>query len=136
MKMKIKMKVVVSGRAKEVLVDLDADLDAMVRKHSAFWDFADLVVARGGYRPSLYLGGKPMVSMAELLRIDLAYDAHMGDIGDPRRVYRGDYSVIEGVPVAVAPPVEDKPAPVDDDVEGEIYRRHAEAMFGMDPGNY
>lgn len=64
-------------------VSHNPSLDADVRAISAFTSFADLVGAKGSYRPSIRIDlyGPP----AE--RVARAYDAHMEAIGDPRRSY-------------------------------------------------
>lgn len=56
--------------------------DELVKKHSAFGSFAELVQADGNYRPSLD------VSDTERLALANAYDLHMRASDDMRRAYR------------------------------------------------
>lgn len=61
----------------------EAELNALVAKHSAFKDMDDLLTQRKhGYRPSLD------VADFERKRIADAYDAVMVALGCPLRVYR------------------------------------------------
>lgn len=53
-------------------------LDELARSTTAFESFAELVTAKGGYRPTLRAGGPT----ADLAR---AYDAYQSHVGDPRR---------------------------------------------------
>jgi hypothetical protein len=77
-------------------------LDVIVRRHSAFNSFADLLNAAGGYRPTVRCYDERChnaVDRAELLILADAYDAHQAARGDARRAFRGSQYV---------PPVQDE----------------------------
>lgn len=57
-------------------------LDALVAKHTEFATMQDMVEAKGGYRPTIY------VNRPAMLRIADAYDAIQEFLGDSRRAYR------------------------------------------------
>ena len=66
-------------------------LDLLVKKHSAFLSFDDLLDAGGRYRPSLYVRGKSATDAREIRAIADAYDFAQQARGDTRRAYRGDF---------------------------------------------
>lgn len=70
------------------------DRDMVTAKHTAFADFSALVNAPGGYRPSIYLGGKTPAAQRELLFLTFEYNQHQADRHDARRVYRGDWAPV------------------------------------------
>lgn len=72
------------------------DIDRIVARHSAFANFTDLVNARGGYRPSIYVGGKPKQAKRELVFLTLEYNRFQAARGDSRRVYCGDFELVGG----------------------------------------
>ena len=72
------------------------DLNRIVASHSAFANFADLVNARGGYRPSIYVGGKTKQAKRELVYLTLEYNRFQAARGDSRRVYCGDFELVGG----------------------------------------
>lgn len=64
-------------------------LDALVRYHTAFTDFADMLNTHSTYRPSLATGSaSTKTSQKELTAIADAYDSYMIAQGDIRRAYR------------------------------------------------
>ena len=69
----------------------DYDLDTVTAKHTAFRRFIELVNAPGGYRPSIYLGGKSAKAQRELLFLTFKYNLYQQSHGDPRRVFKGDW---------------------------------------------
>lgn len=75
------------------------EIDRIVRFHTAFRDFEDLVSDRHGtYRPSVYMGGKSRTYREELLELTLRYDAFMQKKGDDRRVFKGDWEIAPAGP--------------------------------------
>ena len=58
------------------------ELDEITRKHTAFSSFHCLLIAEGGYRPSI------CVSNPELLVLADQYDLAQERCGDSRRAYR------------------------------------------------
>ena len=87
------IKLKIRGRTVAVKV-MDYDIDKLVTKHTGFKTFNDLVNAKGGYRPSIYLGGKTPSAQRELLFITLAYNKHMASSGSSLRVYKGDWAPV------------------------------------------
>lgn len=81
----------VNGKRERILLNEDRDIDRIVAKHTAFADFAALVLAEGGYRPSIYLGGKSKQAKRELITLAVRYNDWMAANKDERRVYQGDY---------------------------------------------
>lgn len=66
-----------------------AALDALVKYHTAFRDFADMLNTHATYRPSLSTkSASTKKSQKELTRIADAYDSYMIAQGDIRRAYR------------------------------------------------
>ena len=71
------------------VVDKETHLTNLVRRHTGFISFADMLNAFPTYRPSLntktnhYHGAQK-----ELIELADAYDEAMEALGDPRRAYR------------------------------------------------
>lgn len=72
----------------ECLEDVMQYLDQLVREHTAFESFDDLLNASGGYRPSLRCGVGISRFENELTIIADAYDKCQADRGDSRRAFR------------------------------------------------
>lgn len=92
--------VLVRDRVKriKVLPEWSQQLDRITRENSAFASFADLVNAKGNYRPSIYLGEKSRKLQGELLCLAIAYDCHQMRALDSRRVFRGDWELLMALP--------------------------------------
>ena len=56
--------------------------DELTRRHTAFENFAALLDARGGYRPSMNTARPQVKDLAD------AYDHAQAARGDPRRAFR------------------------------------------------
>lgn len=84
------MKIKINDRSREV-DRREYDRDVVTAKHTAFPNFHALVTAPGGYRPSIYLGGKAPKDQRELLFLTFAYNEYQKNVGDHRRVYKGDW---------------------------------------------
>lgn len=66
-----------------------AKVDKAIKDHTGFADMADLLRAKGNYRPTLYTNAAPDSSTRNALRLIADYyDACMEQIGDSRRAYR------------------------------------------------
>ena len=64
-------------------------LDKLVRKHSGFSSFSDLIDAKGDYRPTIATARMTGTQVGlELVTIANAYDAEQQARGDERRAYR------------------------------------------------
>jgi hypothetical protein len=84
----------IDGRKRQVYHRSDCvpTLDRITRLHTAFDSFSALLNANGGYRPSLYLGGKSQIDKEELLSLAVSYDEVQSARGDSRRVFKGDWN--------------------------------------------
>lgn len=69
-------------------------VDAVTAKHTGFANFAELLNAKGNYRPSIYLGGKSTETQRELLFLSLQYNLVQQNRQDPRRVFKGDWECV------------------------------------------
>lgn len=58
------------------------DIDALVKKHTAFATMDEMLNAKGGYRPSMYVFRHEVKIIAD------AYDAAQEERGDARRAFR------------------------------------------------
>lgn len=81
----------INGKLEKVLLNEDRDYDRITAKHTAFSGFSDLLHAAGGYRPSIYLGGKSKQAKRELVSLIFEYDRLQAGRKDPRRVFAGDF---------------------------------------------
>jgi len=88
MKIKINDRIVEVGKR-------DYPLDSVTARHTAFQTFDELCnKTSSNYRPSLYLGGKPAKAQRELLCLTFAYNLHMFECDDSRRVYKADWAPV------------------------------------------
>jgi epoxyqueuosine reductase QueG len=66
-----------------------SEIDKLVRKHTAFKSLTSMLIAEGGYRPTLYTNAaKTDSDRNELTRIANAYDMNQVMADDPRRAHR------------------------------------------------
>ena len=72
----------------------ESDMNRIARTHTAASRFFDLINAEGGYRPSIYLGGKSKQAKSDLVRLTLHYDQVQRSRKDSRRVYCGDFEIL------------------------------------------
>jgi len=68
--------------------------ESLTRKLTAFENFGSLLLAKGGYRPSLWTTGRgpsPVcpAHATETAKLADLYDAAQTACGDPRRAFRG-----------------------------------------------
>ncbi|HEY0944249.1 MAG TPA: hypothetical protein VGD81_03250 [Opitutaceae bacterium] len=63
--------------------------DLLVRRHTAFASFEELLTAPGHYRPTITEHGKLPLDAAECRALADLYDAAQMERGDWRRAYRG-----------------------------------------------
>lgn len=87
------MKIKINGKTRQV-DKREYDRDAVTVRHTAFTTFAELVAAKGGYRPSIYLGDKTPKAQRELLFLAFEYNRWMAANHDGRRVYKGDWAPV------------------------------------------
>lgn len=88
------MKLKIEGKVREVRLNMNRDFNRLVQKHTAFGSWGELIHAAGGYRPSIYLGGKTAQAQRELLALTVEYNSVQQGRGDSRRVYQGDFVAV------------------------------------------
>jgi hypothetical protein len=88
------MKIKINGRAEEIKLSEARDTDRITACHTAFPNFSALVNAEGGYRPSIYLGGKSKQVKRELLSLTAEYNEFQSNRKDSRRIYCGDFEFV------------------------------------------
>ena len=80
-------------RALAADVNPEVIADVLTRHYTAFQDFADLLAAKGSYRPTMDMRQKDLQWLADY------YDKAQKKCGDPRRVYRCGMTYRQGKPV-------------------------------------
>lgn len=67
--------------------------DVLTARHTAFKSFDEMLLAGGNYRPSFYLRGKTAAAQKEIRDLADEYDGAQEARKDPRRAFRGDFTV-------------------------------------------
>jgi hypothetical protein len=93
--MKRFLPVKVAGNTELIFVQCARNLDRIVARHTAFTNFSELIDAKGGYRPSIYLDGKTKQAKRELVFLVVRYNDYMKANNDARRIHQGDFELVD-----------------------------------------